>query len=103
MTLDEAIEEAAWQAEHRVQMVDLLHAEAEDIAPLSAPPAITAREIEVLRLLAAGLSDQAIADRLFLSVRTVESHVRKINRKLCATTRTAAVARAKEIGLLESR
>ncbi|HUS15292.1 MAG TPA: LuxR C-terminal-related transcriptional regulator [Chloroflexia bacterium] len=63
------------------------------------PDALTAREAEVLRLLAAGLTDIQIADRLFLSPRTVQSHVRAIYGKLDLTTRSAATRYAMERGL----
>ena len=52
---------------------------------------LTAREIEVLQLVAAGLSNAEIADRLVLSQRTVHAHLRSIFDKLGVNTRTAAV------------
>jgi predicted ATPase/DNA-binding CsgD family transcriptional regulator len=63
---------------------------------------LTEREIEVLTFLAAGESDRAIADRLFISVRTVESHVGRIFAKLGVKSRTAASAAARDAGLLDS-
>jgi non-specific serine/threonine protein kinase len=60
------------------------------------PDALTPREIEVLRLLAAGLTDAQIADRLSLSARTVQTHVRSIYSKLDLTTRSAATRYAME-------
>lgn len=60
---------------------------------------LTPREMEVLRLMADGLTNQAIADRLYLSRRTVTSHASNINAKLGVTTRTAAVAWALRNGL----
>jgi DNA-binding NarL/FixJ family response regulator len=56
-------------------------------------PALTERESEILRLVAAGSTDREIADGLVLSVRTVESHVASILRKLGARNRTEAAAR----------
>jgi DNA-binding NarL/FixJ family response regulator len=50
--------------------------------------------VEVLRLVAAGLTDAQVAERLVLSVRTVHSHVRSIYRKLGVSSRTAATGYA---------
>jgi LuxR family maltose regulon positive regulatory protein len=61
---------------------------------------LSERELEVLRLLALGLSNKEIADQLFLSVGTVKQHLHHINGKLEATSRTSAVARARALGLL---
>jgi DNA-binding CsgD family transcriptional regulator/tetratricopeptide (TPR) repeat protein len=62
---------------------------------------LTARELDVLRLLAEGLRNAAIAERLFLSPRTVDYHVSAILRKLDARSRGEAVAAARRLGLLE--
>lgn len=61
---------------------------------------LTARQSEVLTLLAERLSNLEIADRLFLSPRTVENHVAAVMLKLGARTRNDAVAIAKEQGIL---
>jgi LuxR family maltose regulon positive regulatory protein len=61
---------------------------------------LTQRETEVLRLIAQGLSNQEIADRLFLALSTVKGHARIIFDKLGVQRRTEAVARARELGLL---
>ena len=53
---------------------------------------LTAREREILKLLADGLSNADVADKLFISQETVKSHVRHILTKLEADTRTHAVA-----------
>ncbi len=58
------------------------------------PGGLTPREWEVLRLMADGLTNQEIADRLFLSRRTVTSHATTILGKLGLTSRTAAVSYA---------
>ena len=61
---------------------------------------LTAREIEVLRLVADGLNNQVIAERLFLSEHTVHRHVANIFNKLSVSSRAAAVAQAARRGLL---
>ncbi len=61
---------------------------------------LTPREMEVLELIAAGDSNQTIADKLFITVRTVKKHTSNIYGKLSASSRTQAVARARELGLL---
>jgi DNA-binding NarL/FixJ family response regulator len=61
---------------------------------------LTRREIEVLRLVAEGLNNQAIAERLFLSDHTVHRHLANILSKLNVSTRAAAVAQAARRGIL---
>jgi len=61
---------------------------------------LSAREREVLALLAAGLSNRAIAERLVVEVGTVKRHLIAIYRKLDAHSRTEAVARARSLGLV---
>ncbi len=61
---------------------------------------LTAREAEVLRLVAEGLSDRQIAERLVLSPHTVHRHVSNVYAKLGCSTRAAAVARATRLGAL---
>jgi LuxR family maltose regulon positive regulatory protein len=61
---------------------------------------LTRREREVLALIAAGDSNQTIAEKLFITVRTVKKHTSNIYGKLDASSRTQAVARARELGLL---
>jgi DNA-binding CsgD family transcriptional regulator/pimeloyl-ACP methyl ester carboxylesterase len=63
--------------------------------------ALTDRETEVLRLLASGLTNRAIAERLVLSVRTVETHVAHVYAKLGVTTRVQATAIAINRGIVE--
>jgi DNA-binding NarL/FixJ family response regulator len=65
------------------------------------PVGLTSRQNEVLHLLAEGLTNLEIADRLFLSPRTVENHVAAVISKLNAPSRDSAVAAALEKGLLE--
>jgi DNA-binding NarL/FixJ family response regulator len=64
------------------------------------PAGLTSREVEVLRLVAVGLSDAETAERLVLSVRTVNAHLRSIYRKLGVRSRVAAGRFAEEHGLL---
>ncbi|MEA2404987.1 MAG: two-component system, NarL family, response regulator NreC [Thermoleophilaceae bacterium] len=59
------------------------------------------RETEVLRLIALGHTNMEIADQLYLSVRTVESHRAHIQQKLCLSTRAELVRHALEHGLLD--
>jgi two-component system, NarL family, response regulator LiaR len=61
---------------------------------------ISKREYEVLELVAAGLSNQDIADRLFVSTSTVKTHVSNILAKLDASRRTEAIAKAKEMRII---
>ena len=64
------------------------------------PAGLTQREIEVLRLLARGLSNKQIADRLVISPKTVANHVEHIYTKIGASTRAAAGLFAMQHGLL---
>ena len=61
---------------------------------------LTHKEIRVLLLLAEGYSNNAIAERLFISDSTVRTHLRNINAKLNAQSRTQAVAIARNLGLI---
>jgi len=61
---------------------------------------LTARELEVLQLLAAGLSNKAIAGRLDFSEHTAKFHVAQILSKLGVESRTEAVVRAAQLGLI---
>jgi DNA-binding CsgD family transcriptional regulator len=61
---------------------------------------LTAREGEVLRLLATGVTNPTIATELFITERTVKAHVTRILTKLKAATRTEAVSKARQLGLI---
>ena len=61
---------------------------------------LSPRELEVLPLIAEGLTNQEIADRLFLSLHTVKAHARTIYAKLGVGSRTQAAAKARSLGLL---
>lgn len=61
---------------------------------------ITARELEILEAIAAGLSNREIAERLFVSENTVKTHAARLFDKLSARRRTQAIQLAKEAGLI---
>jgi DNA-binding NarL/FixJ family response regulator len=61
---------------------------------------LTGRQMEILELMAAGHSNQAIADELVLSLATVKSHVVNIMNRLGVSSRMEAVAAARRLGLL---
>ena len=63
---------------------------------------LTEREVDVLRLIARGLTNREMAERLYLSVRTVESHRARIQRKLGRSRRSDLVEYALERGLVEA-
>jgi DNA-binding CsgD family transcriptional regulator/tetratricopeptide (TPR) repeat protein len=67
------------------------------------PAGLTERQVEVVQLLAGGLTNAEIANQLVLSVRTVDSHVAAALEKLGTRTRKDAVARAADLGLLDQR
>jgi pimeloyl-ACP methyl ester carboxylesterase/DNA-binding CsgD family transcriptional regulator len=69
-------------------------------ATQSGSAALSGREIEVLRLVARGMSDQEIARQLVLSVHTVHRHVANVRQKLDVPSRTAAAAQAARAGLI---
>ena len=66
------------------------------VSPPTYPAGLTAREVEVLRLVASGLTDLQVAEQLVLSPRTVHSHISSIYRKLDVTSRSAATRYAIE-------
>jgi LuxR family maltose regulon positive regulatory protein len=78
---------------------ELFGCEAEPLVGQLAEP-ISEREQGVLELIAKGLSNQAIADKLHISLHTVKTHARRINAKLDVKSRTQAIVRARELGLL---
>jgi LuxR family transcriptional regulator, maltose regulon positive regulatory protein len=106
------IEAALEEAQRAVDLLSELHAELEisrakglmaslsSAAPARSPAGLSVREIEVLRLVADGLNNQVIAERLFLSEHTVHRHLANILNKLSVSSRAAAVAQAARRGLL---
>ena len=71
-----------------------------DISPVTTSTVLSTREVEVLGLVAEGLTDQEVAQRLYLSPRTVGQHLRSVYRKLGVRSRTAAAHAATERGLI---
>ena len=68
--------------------------------PFPAEPRLTARQREILDLIASGLSTSEIATKLIISTETVRNHVRGVLRELHAHTRLEGIAAARRIGLL---
>lgn len=87
-------------AEYLAQLLQRLRIERADRAG-GAEAGLSVKEIRTLRLLAEGHSNKVMADRLFLSDSTVRTHLRNINAKLGARTRTEAVAIGRRLGILE--
>lgn len=77
----------------------ILNTQREQENTASLPDALSERELEVLRLIAAGLSNAEIAERLVISVGTVKLHINHIYSKLQVSSRTQALARARELML----
>ncbi len=69
--------------------------------PAHPEEALSGREVEILRLVGEGMSNREIADQLNLSRYTVESHAKRIYRKLAVSSRMMAVHAARERGILE--
>jgi DNA-binding NarL/FixJ family response regulator len=67
---------------------------------MPAGPVLTARELEILRLVIEGYTDREIAERLFLSYRTITSYLTRILTKLNVDSRTAAATHAVRRGLV---
>lgn len=81
------------------ETVTISAAEPEYSQMLEAYP-LTERELEVLQLIVDGHSNAAIAEKLYITVGTVKTHVRNILNKLCADDRTQAAVRALRAGLV---
>jgi LuxR family maltose regulon positive regulatory protein len=76
------------------------HKSHRDGSPSAMPEPLSERELAVLRLIAEGLSNQEIADRMVVAVSTVKTHINNIYGKLDVASRTQALARARELKLL---
>jgi len=85
-----------------LQAVGPMAAPAESEAPAgdAIEEPLTRKEIRVLQLLAEGYSNSAMAEKLFVSDSTVRTHLRNINMKLDAKSRTQAVAIARRLGVI---
>jgi len=70
------------------------------VYPIQSKPTLTPRELEVLTHLAAGRTNDEIAERLVVTTRTVRAHVERLMDKLGVGSRSGAVARAIREGLL---
>ena len=82
-------------------MAEITHAAvAAPLGPLDMPDALSEREVEVLRLVAAGLSNRDIGQHLFISEKTVKTHLSNIMGKLGVGNRTQAVDQARHLGVL---
>jgi LuxR family transcriptional regulator, maltose regulon positive regulatory protein len=77
----------------------MLQTNPKPLSPALGSNELTKREMEVLRLVAEGMNNQSIAERLFVSDHTVHRHLANILRKLSVSTRAAAVAQAARRGL----
>jgi LuxR family maltose regulon positive regulatory protein len=71
--------------------------------PHAVPEPLSDRELEILGLVAAGLTNREIADKLFISAETVKKHAGNIFAKLGVSNRTEAAARARSLHLLDER
>jgi DNA-binding NarL/FixJ family response regulator len=97
--LGEATFAAAWSRGRELSVERALEASTLPEPPEPTPSGLTSRELEVLRLVAEGLTDAQVAERLVLSLRTVHSHVRSVYRKLGVSSRSAATGYAIRHGL----
>jgi ATP/maltotriose-dependent transcriptional regulator MalT len=100
-TADMELDAARWSFQQLGAATDLARVEAlSGKAPARAAGGLTAREVEVLRLVAAGKTNRAVAADLFLSEKTVARHVSNIFTKLGLSSRSAATAYAYEHDIL---
>jgi LuxR family maltose regulon positive regulatory protein len=92
--------ESPMDANYLQNLLDVFQNELGEYAMVGAIPfALTEREIDVLRLLAEGISNKQIAERLIVAPSTVKQHLKHIYGKLDVHNRTQAVARGQELGL----
>ena len=81
------------------RLINFFSAKKPPTASPRAFPELTSREDEILTLIAQGFGNKEIAERLFLSLKTVRNHVSNIFTKLQVADRAQAVIRAREAGL----
>ncbi len=81
-------------------MKDERRKESSSLIPQPSFEPLSGRELEILKLITQGLSNREIGERLFLALDTVKGHNRRIFDKLQVQSRTEAIARARELGLL---
>jgi LuxR family maltose regulon positive regulatory protein len=107
--LNEVIDQSGTANPHYVQRLLAAYSDsptpAQDSRPPSAVPStliepLSERELELLRLIAAGKTNRAIAEELTVSVNTVKTHARNIYGKLGVRNRTEATSRARDLGLI---
>ena len=99
MSMEQAIEYALTEEEPSAATLSSTHEQLSAPAP-EHPAGLTSREVEVLGLVAEGLTNAQVAQRLFLSPRTVQRHLNSVYHKLGVNSRTAATRFALEHGLL---
>jgi len=97
---EEAIDESGRRFARLLHRAEVLRGR-RDAAPEALVEDLTEREVEVAGLLALGLGNDEIAEAMFVSRNTVKTHLRHIYEKLGVRSRTEAVARCIELGLLE--
>ena len=85
------------------KVLDIIMEKHFSVAPESEPTGLTARETEILKLIAHGHATQVIADTLFLSPHTVQTHRKSIIKKLNIKSPTEFVIYAMDLGLLKPR
>ena len=90
--------EALFGPEIATRLVNFFATPQADLSP-QAFPELTSREHEVLELIAKGLNNQAIADRLSISEKTVRNHISNIFNKLQVADRAQAIVKAREAGM----
>ncbi len=83
-----------------LQNIDVSTEDGHNQAFAKARSVLSQRELGVLELIAQGMSNQEIAEKLFISLHTVKTHARRINSKLTVKSRTQAIIKAREIGVI---